>query len=282
MYTKEVENLKISQILKIVENIIESNLSLYLAGIITLTIMSSLFDFVAGDNIYLIIILLFANAIVTWAVKVVTLRGLKADKLENSLILARVKKGNIVKQGLIYAAFYIVTGIVLGIIMTIIMLIVSAIVLVVPALGNLVSFLVLLVALPLSIMFDTLISGITIEVFCKDEKSKFIINAYNNIFKSKNTTFRKLLLGFLMLMVAMMVVSAPIAIPQANTFTLLLISLLSSFITVIGWTYVYVVYMTSITDKDLVEVNESQNTQNNISNTNNQNSVNSDEVTRLW
>ncbi len=279
MYTKEVENLKVSQILRLVENTIENNLSLYISAIITLAVVSNLVDIIAGDNIYYYAVLLMGNAIINWAVKVFTLKTIKTDKLENSLITSRAKKGNIFKQGLIYALFYIVITFVLVIVAGIFSVAVSVIVLTIPALTQIIELILVFVGAPLVILFSLFMSAVSIEIFCKDEKSKFITSAFTNIFKSKNRTLNKLMLGLLMLLIGSMIISLPIAIPQANTFALILTSILASCLGVIGWTYTYIVYMTSITGNDLIEVQDNQNSQSNKSDIVNQNS---DEITKLW
>ncbi len=290
MYTKEVENLKITQILKLTEATIENNLRLYLSVIVMLAVTSRLAEIFAGDNQYLFLVLLLATGIINITIMISTLKRIKVDKLNNTLIASKMKKGSVVKQSLMFLAFYIVTCTVLGIIIALASVVYSLLIMAVPSLNQLLYLVMLVVGIPLGIAFSALTSGIIIEIFAKNEIHHFISNAYRNVFKSKTKTFSKILFGMVLFMLISRLIMVPILLPKTNLLGEVVTSILSGCLMVVGWTYSFIVYMTSVTEKDLINVDENQNlnqnqnaNQNNQNNFNNKNNTtNSEEVTRLW
>ncbi len=279
MYTKEVENLKLGQILSLVENIIERNLVLYLSAVIVITAMSQITALFINGNIYIYIIMILVSGMFTLSIKIITLKNIKVDKIDNGLIVNRTKKGNVFKQILMFLAFYIVACVILGIAISVFGILLS--VLLVP--DSIITFISVVIGIPGAILFSLLVSGIEIEVFCKNEIHHFISNSYNNIFKSKNETIKKLIIGLILLMLSSMIISLPVVMAQGNTLGMFIMTILSSCLGVIGWTYTYVVYMTSITEKDLLKNQDNQ--ENKISNETNStinNASGSEEITRLW
>ncbi len=272
MYTNKVENLKIREVFRLTENTIENNLGLYLTAVALLSILSFMYDVLVIDNVVSILLIALINALLALVVKVITLKKIKIDKIGNELISSRVKKGSIGMQILIANVFYFVV-ISIGIAL---MLLISEIYILIANnnldLGLLFIGIITLILIPISIVFTMWLEGIVIEIFCKNEVNKFISKAYLNIFKSKTDTLKKLLLGFLLLLATYTVMGMVITMPQNNDFGMIIITILSNCIAVVAWTYTYIVYMTSITEKDLISVesttnnNDSSNTLNNTSN----------------
>ncbi len=289
MYTKEVENLKLREIFRLVENIIESNLRLFLTVVAIITVISYVITyFISGDATFFVFGVVL-NAVLTLIIKVITLKSIKIENAGNSLITNRAKKGRTGIQVLMYTVFNIVATILATIVVLGMGMLYSTINLANQAIGNLFIIVALIIFIPISIVFSMCVEGIFMEIFCKDEVNKFISNAYNNIFKSKTNTASKLIIGTILLICVSIIISIPTLIAENNYFGTAISSILSSCFVVVSWTYVYVVYMTSITARDLENADNSQNNLNNPNNNTNNtlnntinNTSSSEEITRLW
>ncbi len=299
MYTKEVENLKIRQILSLVEHTIENNLALYIFSIIMLSVISFSSSYYSNDSELVYIFMLFYSAILNLVLKISLLKKIKVDKLDNKLIIARAKKGNVGMQTLMFFVFYLVLIVFLAVVLGVGSVLFAAITLPNPEVAQIVIFLLALVGIPALFVFSMFVEGIIIEIFCKNEVNKFLSQAYLNIFKSKTKTLSKFLIGILLMTLGSLLISIPSLMPQTNTIGTILMDILSNCLVIVTWTYIYVVYMTSITEKDLQTIANnvnSENDENSINQENNQsnnelgnnlnntenNTSSSEEITRLW
>ncbi len=281
MHTKEVENLKMREIFRLVENTIENNLRLYLtavAGLSLLNIGGSLS--VASTNYNMILLTYLIVSVLGFVLKIATLKKINIDDTGTTLIKSRVKNGKIAMQIFMCIVFSTALIFILGIATVVIALIYSAIALLSSELGMVVLEIIVLMLIPIGFAISIWIDGIYLEIFCKGETQKFISKSYSNIFKSKTKTFNKLLFGNIMDSAVAIIIVTILTLPQSNTFGMIIMTILYSCFYVIFWTYTYVVYMTSMTETDIVNINNEQikqDTNNKINNTSS-----SEEITRLW
>lgn len=249
---KTIETFRFAELLKTSETVIERNLKLYGVSIGVLVILQFLFLFFNLGNMYVLYGSMLFEALVTFVLKIIIFKKVDTgfDYVDN-----KRQKGNVFRQVLNLILIYVVFLIIVAILSV-------ALVFIVKALSSILSdeniVMILLIALNLAIIPSTVLllyisiifDSLAIEVFIKNNiKFSAIKTTLKNINNGINGTLAKLLAGMGVSLILNTFVFICSSFSYRSVFMQVVFSLLLIMCNVFIWTYSYIVYMTSVTDK---------------------------------